>query len=289
VTRRQQLARHKGKVRNHSPEASVRRSAVGTRWGVGGPTPLSSRAHARVRAREVSATMSGVVSVVETVVELAAGVAVRGRAFTAPARTEEDAALMRRMLAHLRAVVSDLLEAAPAGGGWHVREPDASGLRHWIRVPDRAALRAARELTTVGFFGQARDGVDQRVIHELEREIVETLEQVPGVLSYYDVELTGGRYGNLILCASPEVPVQWRSHGLHRRAVELTPRYYESVRLHTGLVPGPLLGGAELILLRTRYFDYRDEPPWRAVREARTPTRPTTPRAVARPTARPRP
>ena len=129
-----------------------------------------------------------------------------------------------------------------------------------------SALFAAPELTWVGFFGRARHGVDHREIHDLEAGIVDSLERVAGVLSYYDLEVADGEYGNLILCASPEAPAAVHDHELHRRAVELTPAHYHSVRLHDGVVRGRLAGAAELVFVRTRYFDFDTTPYWFAVR-----------------------
>jgi hypothetical protein len=143
---------------------------------------------------------------------------------------------------------------------------DAAGLRTWIRVPDRAALLAAPDLTTIGFFGQPRDGVDHAPIHELETAIVETLEEVPGVLSYFNLEVAQGRFGNLVLCAAPDVPVRWHAHEVHRLAVALAPSHYHSARLHSGTVRSGLADGAELVVLRTRYYDFDSEPAWLAVR-----------------------
>ena len=40
-----------------------------------------------------------------------------------------------------------------------------------------------------------------------------------GLLSYYDVELVKGEYGNLILFATPDVPPEWHRDEVHRRAV----------------------------------------------------------------------
>jgi hypothetical protein len=203
------------------------------------------------------------------VVELGPDTLVEGRPFTAPARTDEDASVMRDMLAQLRAFSRGWSDSQPAGDGVLVRRRDAAGLRTWIRVPDRGALFAAGELTTVGFFGQARADVDHAPIHRLEEAIVDTLEEVPGVLSYFDLELPDGRYGNLILCSTPDVPVRWHAHELHRGAVELAPRHYHSARLHRGIVRSPLLGDAELIVLRTHYHDFDSTPSWLAVRELR--------------------
>jgi hypothetical protein len=167
------------------------------------------------------------------------------------------------MLERLRALVAG---SSRENTGFLVREPDSDGHRHWIRAPDVAALRAAIGMTAVGFFGRARADIDQLPIHELETGIVGTLETISGVLCYYDVALAEGGYGNLILCTAPDTPKHVDTHPLHRRAVELTPRHYHCVRLHTGVVPGRFLGDDSLVLERTRYYDFDCNPPWLAVR-----------------------
>jgi hypothetical protein len=196
-------------------------------------------------------------------VELSANQVCAGRPFAAPAHTVREAGVMQNMLDRLRVLVA----------GWSgdttgllIREPDSDGHRHWIRAPDVAALRSAGGMTAVGFFGRARAGIDHVPIDELEAGIVDTLETIPGVRCYYDAELAEGGYGNLILCAEPDAPKRVETHALHRRAVELTPRHYHSVRLHTGVVPGRFLGDDSLVIERTRYYDFDSDPPWLAVR-----------------------
>jgi hypothetical protein len=204
---------------------------------------------------------------VRTFVQLSAAALVEERPFTAPARTDADVAVMRAMLERERAFVCGWRGTPPEGPGALLRERDADGRRHWIRVPDREALPAASELAFVGFFGRARADVDHSVIHKLEEGIVDRLEEIEGVLSYYDLALAEGGYGNLILCSSTGAAANVHQHPLHRRAVELSPRHYHSVRLHDGILPGPLLGDADLVPLRTRYYDYDSRPSWLAVRE----------------------
>jgi hypothetical protein len=203
---------------------------------------------------------------VEAVVQLARDTLVEGRPFAAPANTKRDTAVMQQMLARMRGAARSWLASPPPGSGVLVRQLDAAGLRTWIRVPDRAALLAAPELTTIGFFGQPREDVDHAPMDELETAIVETLEEVPGVLSYFNLELAQRSFGNLILCAAPDVPVRWRVHNLHRLAVALAPSHYHSARLHSGTVRSRLAGDADLVVLRTRYYDFDSEPAWLAVR-----------------------
>jgi hypothetical protein len=197
-------------------------------------------------------------------VRLSLGGEIDSRPFASPTHTEHDQRVMQGMLERLRALAP---RWATESRSFLVREPDAEGFRHWIRVPDCQALVSADRFTVVGVFGQARDDVEHRPIHELEAGIVDTLETITGVLCYYDVALPTGGYGNLILCATPDAPTQVHGNALHRRAVAITPRHYHSVRLHTGLVPGRLFSDAELVIERTHYYDYDVDPAWLAVRE----------------------
>ena len=160
---------------------------------------------------------------VETVVQLSAAALVVERPFTAPENTERDLQVMLAMLRRECLLASTWLERAPEGLGALVRERDAEGRRHWIRVPDREALLAASEMAFVGFFGHARDDVDQKLVHTLEGGIVDTLDRVTGVLSYYDLALADGGYGNLILLGSAAAAANVHRHPLHQRAVGLTP------------------------------------------------------------------
>jgi hypothetical protein len=195
--------------------------------------------------------------------ELAADEECASRPFSAAEWTDREARIMQGMLARLRAQER---RWPTDGTGFLLCRPDLDGHRHWIRVPDCAALRRARRLTAVGFFGRARADVDQSSIHQLEAGIVDTLETIPGVLCYYDLALAEGGYGNLILCSVPDAPTHVHDHPLHRRAVELTPHHYHWVRLHTGAVTGRFTGNAGLVVERTRYYDFDSDPPWLAVR-----------------------
>lgn len=201
-----------------------------------------------------------------TAVILGASEVVSGRPFTDPAHTEREADLMR-------AALSELRKRAAAWTGEHrrgvvLRERDEDGRRHLIVVPDTRALLGADGLTAVGFFGEPREGVDHRVLFELEEELVAGMEAYAdaGLLTYYDVELPKSRYGNLVLFSTPDVPPEWVSDAVHRHAVEISPSHYYDVRLHKGSVAGRLLDGGELTIERTKYFDFAGDGEWRALR-----------------------
>jgi hypothetical protein len=196
---------------------------------------------------------------------LAAGERLPARPFTDPERTLADARVMGRMLQLLRAEA----RRWPAGQGpVELLRHTRAGCRHWLVVPDTPALRDAREVTAVGFFGDLRPGMDHAAIYDLEAEVVARLGRYApaGLLGYYDAEIARAVHGNLVLFAAPEVPGQWHGDPVHARAVALAPSHYRCVRLHRGVIGGPLLGRGDLVIKRTRYFDFGQQPAWRAMR-----------------------
>jgi hypothetical protein len=149
-----------------------------------------------------------------------------------------------------------------------VLEHTRARCRHWLVVPSPAALREAQDVTAVGFFGDLRCQMDHAAIYDLEAEVVARLGRyaAAGLLSYYDAELKPGLHGNLVLFGTREVPAEWHMDVVHARAVALAPRHYRCVRLHRGTVRGPFPGCGELVVERTRYLDFGQEPAWRGLR-----------------------
>jgi hypothetical protein len=200
-----------------------------------------------------------------TAVALGPGDLVPQRPFTDPEETMSDLLVMSRMLALEREVAHTW---GPDIDGPGITEQTDEGRRQLLAVPDGRALLRARDVTAVGFFGRLRDDGDHTVLFEHERRIARTFPQyaAAGFLSYLDVGPEHGRYGNLILFRTPGVPEKWHRNPAHRDAVAEAPDHYEHIRLHTGRIPGPLMGAGEVQLLRTLYLDFSGVAPWRAVR-----------------------
>ena len=135
-------------------------------------------------------------------------------------------------------------------------------------VPDTDALLETPDPIVVGFFGRPRSDIDATVLFELEEELIAGMGAyvAGGLLSYYDVELVKGSYGNLILFATSDGPSHWAENPVHQKAVEISPGSYHEIRLHQGTLSGRLLEGGTLQLTRTRYLDYSGPDVWRAVR-----------------------
>lgn len=194
---------------------------------------------------------------------------VEGKPFADPIHTRQDEEALRNLLAHERERARAWADASfSAAKDVVVRETDEEGRRHLLVVPDTRALIEAESPMVVGFFGRPRADADTALLFELEEELVAGMGAYAagGLLSYYDVELVKGAYGNLILFATPDGPSRWRENPVHHRAVEISPRNYHEIRLHQGTLSGRLLDAGSLRVLRTRYLDYSEPEVWRAVR-----------------------
>jgi hypothetical protein len=195
---------------------------------------------------------------------------VEGKPFTDREHTGREEEALRQLLEHERVRARVWADAdAEHATDVVVAETDPDGLRHLFVVPDTRALLEAESPTVVGFFGRPRDGTDHTVLFGLEEELVASmgLYAEAGLLSYYDVELVKGSFGNLILFRGPGIPQEWRDNPIHRRAVELSPGHYHEIRLHQGMLRGRLLDGGDLAIELTKYLGYDDGGAvWRAVR-----------------------
>jgi hypothetical protein len=190
---------------------------------------------------------------------------VPGRAFTDPQRTDEDVLVMKRILALQREVARTW---GPDVDGPGITEQVHGETRHLLAVPDGRALLRARDVTAVGFFGQLRAGIDHSVLFEHERAIAQTFPEFApvGFLSYFDFGPEHGRYGNLILFRTPDVPDEWHRAPVHRAAVAVAPEHYHHIRLHKGRIPGPFMGDGQVEVRRTQYLDFDGPGMWRALR-----------------------
>ena len=200
----------------------------------------------------------------DTAERLAPHETAEGRGFTDPARTADDLAAVRVMLATVRR-----LTAGPGGARPFVLEArEADGRAHRTIVCNGARLQDGEDVAWVGFFGVKRPDVDATPLHARDDELIREFPAHPGILSYSSLEVGGGDWGNLILLAGDGAREHWRTSERHAHAVrELAPRHYTDVRLHVGALAGGVRAGAEPILRLTRYFDYRDAVTWRAERQ----------------------
>ena len=193
------------------------------------------------------------------------------RPFTSPALTTQDSTAMQQALALLRTELSKAeqqpLQAAAPQTFWLETE----GRTHRLIVNNVQALLALPHLIMVGFFGQRRHDADPAAVMDIDQALVDELREHAGIIAYCTCELPDGDYGNLVLFSYPEAKEHWLVSDRHAKAVRtLAPKYYYSVRLHNGFIPGGLLGEGVPVIERTKYYDYRGMLPWRGIREMMT-------------------
>lgn len=181
-----------------------------------------------------------------------------GRAFCDPAHTGRD----RETLAALRGA---LRRAAAGPRAGILRFADEIG-EHVVAVPDWAALEQRRAVAVIGFFGQARAGVDHSRIVALEHEIVSRSPAFPGLLAYHNARLVDGQWGNMVVFASRADTAAVTSDPVHADAVGHTPRHYASLRLHRGVAEDGPLGTSGVTIGETLYLDFSERPAWRGLR-----------------------
>jgi hypothetical protein len=193
--------------------------------------------------------------------------------FTNADNTEREVDVMQFMLEEERKLAQEWARNGDAPTGVVIKDSDPQGRRHLLVVPSVSNLIQAAEFSAVGFFGKPRDDVDHGVLFDLEEELVGRMGRYGevGLLSYYDVELAApkGTYGNLILFSTPDVPEEWYRDEIHSKAVHLAPGHYQQVRLHKGSVSGSMLGGCQITVERTKYFDFTGDETWFGLRHFR--------------------
>jgi hypothetical protein len=198
---------------------------------------------------------------------LAASELLPDRPFTNPEHTWDDARAIDFVLERLRALVH---QPPPPNMHAPVQQTywlKAEGRTHRLILCDAASLRTASRLTLVGFFGQRRPDVDPTPVNQIDSELIGELGDHPGLLSYCSLLMENGDYGNIVLFVSEEAKYHWATSNRHAYAVRvISPKYYATVRLHNGIVPGGLAAGVAPVFESTKYLDYRAMLPWRGIR-----------------------
>lgn len=193
-------------------------------------------------------------------VSLAPGERPPDHPFADPAATVPDLAT----LAAIRAAQRERVLAERGGGTW----TDGDGASHWLVAPRPELLVSDASCLAIGFFGQARDGVDHSIIVSLEHAILARAKEIPGLLSYHNVQVAEGQWGNLVLFRAGTDTALLGDDPLHGDAIGRAPAHYHSLRLHRGTLREGPLGAREIELATTLYLDFGVTPPWRAVRAA---------------------
>jgi hypothetical protein len=193
---------------------------------------------------------------------------IEGRPFTNPVDSLEDLAWLQYMVGTLRQLLGQLevIKAQPRPFVMYLQESE--NRYHRIALAHPELLLDDKDLIVVGFCGRKRPDLDRGPIDAVDGELIAAFSQHPYLISYSTLQLPDGNACNLVLFSDYHGLSDWAKGERHAYAAnELAPRYYHCIRLHNATLPGGLISGKELVLLRTKYYDYREDAIWLGVRE----------------------
>lgn len=192
---------------------------------------------------------------------------VAGRPFTIPEGSVADIAVLQYMVDTLRRILKQPQAIPDHPRPLVLNLEEVGGRIHRIALAQPEVLYKATELTVVGFCGQKRPNIDREPVDAVDEKLISEFPRHKHLLSYSTLQLESGNSCNLVLFDQPQGLNHWAMSETHTQAVKLSPAYYAVVRLHNANLPGGLMSNNRLSLTRTKYFDFQDNPPWRAVRE----------------------
>lgn len=204
---------------------------------------------------------------------LAVDQSIRRRPFTSVGLYDRDRSVLSYMLEDIRAMLGEMDDGAITVTSFQPIEWLVHGLKRRTILTDPMRLHAREDVCVVGFFGERHVGRDGTPLEEANAEIVLEFQNYPGILCYSSMELADGNWANLVLHDVPEAREYWRASQAHAKAArELSPLFYRTVRIHNGTLTGGVLGGKQILIERTKYWDFRTARVWHAVRELHQPT-----------------
>lgn len=122
----------------------------------------------------------------------------------------------------------------------------------------------------VGFVSKRSAMADKQTVAGIftaDQEMLREIARVPGLLSYSSLELQPGNWYNLVVFGDLAVKAHIRTLDIHRYAAhQLSPSYYEWIRLHNGTLPDGL-AHLDFRLHSTKYYLFARTQQLFAVRE----------------------
>jgi hypothetical protein len=133
---------------------------------------------------------------------------------------------------------------------------------HRVAIYKPQELLLGSSLVFVGFISGKQKPLSHPVLEEMrviDKKLITELASNPGLLSYSSLQLCTSNWCNLVLLSDVDAKTHFRTDETHRYAArQLAPRFYEWIRLHTGVMPGGLAGN-EAILRSTKFYTFREE------------------------------
>jgi hypothetical protein len=168
-----------------------------------------------------------------------------------------DLVVLKYMSNQICMVLSAIDQSVPASSPLYSLVEVRNQRKQRIIVYDPQTLLQNTSLSFVGFVSGKQKIVDPSVDNELLRAdtlLVKELVSIPGLLCYSSLEVRPGIWYNLVLFTDPHVKTHLKNGATHRYvAYQLAPRYYEWIRLHSGIMPDGMSTNT-LLVQKTKYY-----------------------------------
>ena len=178
-----------------------------------------------------------------------------------------DLVILRYMAQKIHVMLHSLDQAPTINRGATTSQPflyyldERHKRTHRIAIYNPQELLLNNGLPFVGFVSMRRKSLSPFVLDELrilDKRLVAELVNTPGLLSYSSLELHDGNWCNLVLFGNANAKIHVTNNDTHRYAAyEFSPRCYEWIRLHNGIMPAGLAGN-EMLLQRTKYYMFQE-------------------------------
>lgn len=186
------------------------------------------------------------------------------RSFTHTDNIPKDRKVLVHMANQVCRIMESNFESLKVGKPLFVDEPD--GRWHRYLIPRPIDLLQAEMIYLVGFFGQKHAEISPDYLAEYSDRLTERIPSYPEILSYSTMALPNGDFSNLVLLSNEEIKLKWLGGETHNQAVKWSPKYYLSLRINNGVLAQGVLKPDTLQITVVKYCDYRDSPPWKAMR-----------------------
>jgi hypothetical protein len=190
---------------------------------------------------------------------------VTDRPFTHTDHIATDREVLVHMARQANVVLEKQLDTLEENETIFIDEPDKR--YHRFFVPRSKVLSQAKNIYFVGFFSHKQKGAVIGHFGDLDDRLMEQIPTYQGILSYSSMGLPDGDFGNLVLPTDEKIKSKWMHGETHNQAVALSPDYYQFVRINNGVLPEGIARPDSLRVTRVKYYDYEEEPPWKAIRE----------------------
>ena len=174
-------------------------------------------------------------------------------------KSKQDLVVLHYMTQQVRVTLQAPGQTEHSSLPWNYYLNERQGRTHRILLYQPQQLLQKHDLAFVGFVSGRQLNADPEIIDRLnaaDYDMLSELAHVPGLLSYSSLELRAGRWYNLVVLKSLEIKAHFHTIGAHRYAAyELSPHYYEWIRLHSGSLAGGLAGG-KMALCGTKYYTF---------------------------------